>query len=450
MRVLIVGSGAREHALAWRLRQSPHLGNLWVAIGNAGTASIATNLDVNPDDVTGLVASAVSLGIDLVVVGPELPLSLGIVEQLVARGIAAFGPTSEAAQLETSKSFALEIMREARVPCPDFRVFREQRDALAFLDKHSGPSVIKADGLAAGKGVLICDTSVEAAAAVRACMSDRAFGAAGETIVIEELLTGPEVSVFAFSDGSHISTLAAACDYKRLEDGDRGPNTGGMGSFAPPDLWSEELAREIEISVMRPVIEAMANRGAPYRGVLYAGLMLTPDGPKVLEFNCRLGDPEAQVLLPLLATDPLELMQSCVDGRLQNLPVAWDHKYNVGVVIASAGYPGGYDTGFQITGLDEDTSGASDRTSGEDPEEKSLVFHAATRRSGAENSGTLTTSGGRVLTVVGRGESLVQARSRAYDRVRKIQFHGAHYRTDIGAVENRVAAWSPNPATPTG
>ena len=446
MKVLIVGSGAREHALAWRLLQSPGLIGLWVASGNAGTASVATNLDIKPDDVGSIVEAARSLHIDLVVVGPELPLAIGLVDQLTARGIPAFGPTQAAARIETSKSFALEVMREAGVPCPEFRVFREQQDALAFLAKHSGPTVIKADGLAAGKGVSLCTTPEEAAAAVRTCMSDRIFGTAGDTIVIEEMLNGPEVSVFAFSDGNHISSLAAACDYKRLENGDRGPNTGGMGSFAPPDFWTASLASEVERTVVRPVIEAMTRRGTPYRGILYAGLMLTKEGPKVLEFNCRLGDPEAQVVLPLLATDPLEVMQACVESRLHQITVKWDSQSCVGIVMASGGYPGAYETGFEITGLDTMYESPPKETM----EENTIVFHAATQRLDDDRTGRLVTGGGRVLTVVGRGNSLVQARSRAYDRVRGIQFHGAYYRTDIAAVEDRVAAWSPDPEAPTG
>ena len=442
MNVLIVGSGAREHALAWRINRSPQVGGLWVANGNAGTSQLATNLDVNPDDIEGLLEAAHSLSIDLVVVGPELPLAMGLVDQLTSQGIAAFGPTQAAAQIETSKSFALEVMRDAGVPCPDFHVFREEQDALAFLKMHSGPTVIKADGLAAGKGVALCSTPEEAAAAVRACMSDRIFGTAGETVVIEELLDGPEVSVFAFSDGTHISNLAAACDYKRLENGDRGPNTGGMGSFAPPYFWTSSLASEVERTVLRPVIQAMARRGTPYQGILYAGIMLTKEGPKVLEFNCRIGDPEAQVVLPLLVTDPLEVMQACVESRLQKIAVEWATLSYVGVVMASKGYPSVYETGLEITGLDS-TDGSAEDT-------ETLVFHAATRRAGDGGTGRLVTSGGRVLTVVGWGDSLVQARSKAYDRVREVRFDGAQYRTDIADVEDRVAAWSPDPAEPIG
>ena len=277
-------------------------------------------------------------------------------------------------------------------------------------------------------------------------MSDRIFGTAGDTIVIEEMLDGPEVSVFAFSDGKHISTLAAACDYKRLENGDRGPNTGGMGSFAPPDFWTDSLASEVERTVVRPVIEAMAQHGTPYQGILYAGLMLTQEGPKVLEFNCRMGDPEAQVVLPLLATDPLEVMQACVESRLHQITVEWDSLSCVGIVMASKGYPGAYETGFEITGLDTTYESPPKET----VEESSLVFHAATQHVDDDRASRLVTSGGRVLTVVGRGKSLVQARSRAYDRVQGIQFHGAYYRTDIAAVEVRVAAWSLDPEAPTG
>jgi phosphoribosylamine--glycine ligase len=419
LKVLIVGSGGREHALAWRLKQSPWLTGLWVANGNAGTAQIATNLDINPEDVAGVVEAAKSLRIDLVVVGPELPLAHGVVDWLAGLGIPAFGPTRAAAQIETSKSFAREIMREAAVPGPEFWVFHSQQEALEFVSRHQKPVVVKANGLAAGKGVALCPTPEEAAAAVRACMSDRIFGPAGETVVIEELLSGAEVSVFAFSDGERLSPLAAACDYKRVGDRDTGPNTGGMGSFAPPDFWNDALADEITRSIMCPVIEALARRGTLYKGVLYAGLMLTETGPKVLEFNCRFGDPEAQVILPLLEGDPLEVMLACVEGRLDRVSVTWQSKAYVGVVMTSGGYPAKYETGFEITGLDSD-------------DWNSLVFHAGTRLVQSGNGSRVVTSGGRVLTIVGWGDSLGEARTRAYDRARKINFYQAHYRTDIG------------------
>ena len=433
MKVLIVGSGAREHALAWRLRQSPGLTGLWAASGNGGTAQIATNLNVSPDDVEAIPKYAKGLGIDLVVVGPEQPLAAGLVDRLDSLGIPAFGPTQAAARIESSKGFALEVMREAGVPCPEFHSFQDETLALAFVEKHSEPMVIKADGLAAGKGVFMCQTTEEAVSAVRACMSQRVFGSAGETVVIEEFLEGPEVSVFAFSDGERLSAPVAACDYKRLGDGGQGPNTGGMGSFAPPDFWDEELAGEITRTIMEPVIHALARRGTPYRGVLYAGIMLTKQGPNVLEFNCRLGDPESQVILPLLVGDPLDIMVSCLEGQLADTPVEWSMRNYVGVVMVSAGYPDKYETGFEITGLDDD-------------ERNTIIFHAATRL----DLGRVVTSGGRVLTVVGSGASLAEARDAAYHRVRSIDFQGASYRMDIADLEGRESLWLPDPAAPTG
>ena len=444
MKVLIVGSGAREHALAWRLVQSPLTTGMWVANGNGGTGRIAANLDISPEDVDGVVGAAQALGIDLVVVGPESPLALGIVDRLVALGIPAFGPTRAAAQIEASKAFALEVMGGAGVSCPDFRVFQEQNAALDFLSHRRQPVVIKADGLAAGKGVFLCRTPEEAAAAVRACMDQRVFGDAGNIVVIQEFLSGPEVSVFAFCDGEHLSSLVAACDYKRLEEGDLGPNTGGMGSFAPPTFWTADLEDCIRVTIMEPVVREMSRRGIPYRGILYAGLMLTEAGPKVLEFNCRLGDPEAQVVLPSLAGDPLEIMLACCEGRLSSVPVRWEGDNCVGVVMASAGYPSAYETGFEITGLDD----------ADQYPRNTMVFHAGTHTlTGGKPGGTpgrVVTSGGRVLTVVGRGTSLAEARDRAYHRVRDIDFQGVYYRTDIAAVESKERAWSTEPAAPTG
>ncbi|MEC8958369.1 MAG: phosphoribosylamine--glycine ligase, partial [Chloroflexota bacterium] len=332
MKVLIVGSGAREHALAWRITQSPNLTRLWVAGGNAGTTRLAENMEIRSSDVDALVAAAQDTSADLVVVGPEAPLALGLVDRLDLLGIPVFGPSQAAAQIEASKGFALNLMQDAGVPCPEFHIFSNQTNALDHLKSHPGPVVVKADGLAAGKGVLLCQDSEEGALAIRECMSDRAFGEAGDTVVLEEYLTGPEVSVFAFCDGENLSPLVAACDYKRLEDGNIGPNTGGMGSFAQPDLWDSKLAAQVESTIMQPVLQAMTNRGTPYKGVLYAGLMLTEFGPKVREFNCRLGDPETQVVIPLLASDPLELMMACAQGNLSKTDVLWDNKSYVGVV----------------------------------------------------------------------------------------------------------------------
>ena len=425
MKVLIVGSGAREHALAWRITQSPNLTRLWVAGGNAGTTRLAENMEIRSSDVDALVAAAQDTSADLVVVGPETPLALGLADRLDLLGIPVFGPSQAAAQIEASKGFALNLMQDAGVPCPEFHIFSNQTNALDHLKSHPGPVVVKADGLAAGKGVLLCQDSEEGALAIRECMSDRAFGEAGDTVVLEEYLTGPEVSVFAFCDGENLSPLVAACDYKRLEDGNIGPNTGGMGSFAQPDLWDSKLAAQVESTIMQPVLQAMTNRGTPYKGVLYAGLMLTESGPKVLEFNCRLGDPETQVVIPLLASDPLELMMACAQGNLSKTDVLWDNKSYVGVVMVSGGYPGEFQTGFEISGLDDDGP------------EHTMVFQAGTKLG---PGGTSLTAGGRVLTVVGGGDNIESAKERAYSRLERISFQGAQWRRDISSVANQSTA----------
>ena len=428
MNVLIVGSGGREHALAWRIKQSPNLTQLWVAGGNAGTAKLAENLDIRSDDIDELLIAAVSTAADLVIVGPEAPLAMGFADQLSALGIPVFGPSLAAARIEASKGFALDLMRDAGVPCPDFATFPDEASANTYIKDHPGPLVVKADGLAAGKGVIMCDDSEQARAAVNLCMSARAFGEAGDTVVLEEYLSGPEVSVFAFCDGEHLSPLVAACDYKRLEDGNRGPNTGGMGSFAQPEFWTDELAAQVEQTIMQPVVTAMAERGSPYQGVLYAGLMLTEAGPKVLEFNCRLGDPETQVIMPLLASDPLELMLACAEGNLDKVSVRWATKNYVGIAMVSGGYPGKYETGFEITGLDV-----------EGPDD-TMVFHAGTKLGAGDPSGLPLTAGGRVLTVVGGGDTLESARERAYSRLEQISFKGARWRRDISSAANQGAA----------
>jgi phosphoribosylamine--glycine ligase len=418
LKVLLVGSGGREHALAWRLKRSPRLTDLWVAGGNAGTAQVATNLKVNPEDVAAVADAARSLGVDLVVVGPEQPLADGLVDRLGSIGIPAFGPSRAAAQLEASKSFARQVMQDAGIPSPEYRVFRDRSLALDFLHSHGGQLVVKADGLAAGKGVALCSSTEEAVIAVMGCMDDRIFGAAGDIVVIEEWLRGAEVSVFGFSDGENVSNLVAACDYKPIGEGDTGPNTGGMGSFTPPVFWNPQLAEEVSRTIMEPIIGAMAQQGAPYRGMLYAGLMFTQSGPRVLEFNCRFGDPETQVILPLLESDPIEVMTACIEGNLSQTQVCWGAQAHLGVVMVSGGYPGPYATGLEITGLNEEDS-------------DTIVFQAGTQLT-ADNGGRVVTSGGRVLTVVGRGDSLPQAREAAYRRAEQIHFQNAYYRRDIG------------------
>ena len=419
MNVLVVGNGGREHALAWRIGRSPLLTRMWVAPGNYGTASIATNMAVS-GDVASLVDAAREVAADLVVVGPEAPLADGLADALEAVGVPVFGPTRAAARLESSKSFARDVIRKSGAPGPEFAVFTEESEALEYLRRNPGPRVVKADGLAAGKGVVVCENEVQAGEAVRACLSRRVFGDAGSRVLLEERLEGREVSVFAFCDGEHISPLVAACDYKRLNDGDEGPNTGGMGSYSPPAFWSGELSREVERGIMLPVVRAMADMGAPYRGVLYAGLMLTRDGPMVLEFNCRLGDPETQTMMPRLATDPLELMMACSQGDLDRVEVGWFDRCFVGVVMASGGYPDHYETGFGIAGLADH----------EQDQDDTVVFCAGV---GTDSSGRPVTAGGRVLTAVGGGPSFSSARRKAYDRLGSLSFRGAHWRTDIGA-----------------
>lgn len=429
MKVLIVGSGGREHALAWRLKRSTRVEQLWVAGGNAGTAQLATNIAVSPEDVPAVVDLAGHLAVDLVVVGPEQPLVDGVVDRLAKAGIPAFGPSRSAARIEASKSFARQVMRDAGVPGPEYRVFRDQAAAVDFLLGHSSPVVIKADGLAAGKGVALCPGPEEAIIAVKGCMEDRIFGPAGDAVVAEEWLTGTEVSVFAFTDGETLSDPVAACDYKQVGDGDQGPNTGGMGSFAPPPFWNADLAHEVTQTILKPTVQRMAELGCPYRGMLYAGLMLTGEGPRVLEFNCRFGDPETQVIMPLLGSDPVAAMLGCIEGGLESNQVVWGDRPHVGVVMVSGGYPGSYQTGVEITGLDQSCSGEEPKGD----ETETLVFHAgAARVSNGEEGGRVITSGGRVLTVVGWGDTIEDARTAAYRKVQSIHFENARYRNDIG------------------
>lgn len=421
MRVLIVGSGGREHALAWRLAGSSQVTEIFAAPGNSGTAMVGTNLPVSETDIDGLVDTAVERSIDLVVVGPEVPLSLGLSDRLAATGVPCFGPSRAAARLESSKSFSRDVLDAAGVPGPDYRVFRSASAALTYAESRNRPLVVKADGLAAGKGVAMCQNLEEAKTAISMCMQDRVFGDAGDAVVIEEWLHGPEVSVFGFTDGENLSPLVAAADYKRVGEGDTGLNTGGMGSYGPPDFWDETLAERIRSEIMLPVIREMASRGSPYRGALYCGLMLTEDGPRVLEFNCRFGDPETQAIMPRLVSDPVEAMMACATGNLTDVSsVEWSDDPVVAVVMVSGGYPGSYETGLEIHGLDGEVAG----------DEGSLVFHAGVG-SAEDGSGRLLTSGGRVLACVGMGDDVGEARDRAYQRAAEINFDGAYYRRDI-------------------
>ena len=425
MRVLVVGSGGREHALAWRLAGSDGVTGLYAAPGNSGTARLGTNWAVADDDVAGMVAAAVSHRVDLAVIGPERPLAMGMSDRLNEAGIPAFGPSREAARLESSKSFARSVMDAAGVPGPGYRVFETAGAALEYVEAHDRPLVVKADGLAAGKGVAMCATRAEARRAVLSCMEERVFGDAGATVVIEEWLHGSEVSVFGFTDGESLSPVVAAADYKRAGEGDTGPNTGGMGSYGPPAFWSEALAEQVREEYMLPVIEELARRGCPYRGALYCGLMLTAGGPRALEFNCRFGDPETQVIMPRLLTDPAPVMLACVGGRLAEAPaVAWSARAAVGVVMASGGYPGAYRTGYPVAGLGDDG----------DDDGNSILFHAGLQPAADGGGGAPVTAGGRVLTAVGLGGSVGEARRRAYGRIAGVHFEDGYYRRDIAEV----------------
>lgn len=415
--VLIVGNGGREHALAWKLRQSPRVGAIYAAPGNAGTEMIAHNIPIRGIDVETLLHFAQENQIDLVVVGPELPLSLGLVDRLSAAGIRVFGPTRVAAQLETSKAFAKQFMTRHGIPTAPYRVTSNYDDALKCASELGMPVAIKADGLTSGKGVTVCHTIEQVQAALHKALVVGAFGAAGRTVVIEAGLSGEEVSVLAFCDQHTASPMIVAQDHKTIFDSDRGPNTGGMGSYAPaPFLDAAGLSRVVA-TILQPTVDGMRHDGSPFRGVLYAGLMLTETGPQVLEFNVRFGDPETQVVLPLLETDLLQILEACVDDHLTDVSICWSSEACVCVVCASPGYPGECPVGLPVTGLIEaEARGAN-------------VFQAGTRSEDEK----LVTSGGRVLGVTYRAPDLAAAIKGAYWAVRAVCFEGMQYRRDIGA-----------------
>ncbi|MYC06277.1 MAG: phosphoribosylamine--glycine ligase [Chloroflexi bacterium] len=416
MNVLVVGNGAREHAIAWKFSQSSSVGRLYVAPGNAGTHFIATNVPIGAEDIPALIDFASNNAIDLTVVGPEAPLAAGIVDSFTASGLPVFGPTQAAARIEGSKSFAKTLMADCSIPTAASETFTDFERASAYLDTCPIPIVVKADGLAAGKGVTVAQTREQAQDAVRESMLDRAFGDAGDRVLIEECLEGQEVSVFAFVDGEYVSPMIAACDYKRVGDGDTGPNTGGMGSFSPPlpQHWNADIEALVRASIMEPVTKGLVDIGSPYRGVLYMGMMLTKEGPKVVEFNCRFGDPETQVILPRLESDLADILLAAARGDLQDTQIEWDARACVGVVAASGGYPAAYATGYPIDGVKE-------------LDYEAIVFHAGTKLQGDE----IVTDGGRVLTVSALGDTHEQARTKAYDGIRRITFKGGFYRTDI-------------------
>ncbi|MBR6803189.1 MAG: phosphoribosylamine--glycine ligase [Kiritimatiellae bacterium] len=417
MKILVIGNGGREHALVWKIAQDASRPELYCAPGNAGTAAIATNLPIGAEEVPALVAWAKEHRPDLVVVGPEAPLCLGVTDALEAEGIKVFGPCEAAARLEGSKAFSKEVMEAAGVPTARFRVYTDSETAIEELDTFGFPVVIKADGLAAGKGVVIAQTQAEAEAAIRDMLDGGRFGAAGAEIVVEEFLDGEEASVFALCDGEHVVLLPAAQDHKRVFDHDEGPNTGGMGAYTPAPIATYDVMRFTKESIVLPVLRELKSRGIVYKGVLFCGLMIGRKGVNVLEFNCRFGDPETEVVVPSIASDIVPILMACAEGTLRDELVALRTEAAATVVMASPGYPGSYPKGAEITGLD-----AAAQTG-------CLVFHAGT----ALKEGRVVTSGGRVLTVTAFGKDLREAVTQAYEGVQKIRFDGAHYRHDIAA-----------------
>ncbi len=417
MKILVIGSGGREHALVWKIAQSPAVTRLFCAPGNAGTADLADNVDLSAEDVPKLVEFARQEKIDLVVVGPEDALCAGIVDAMAAEGIRAFGPSRGAARLEGDKAFAKQLMRQHAIPTAEARIFNAYEAARTYVATRDTGLVVKAAGLAKGKGVIVCDEPSQALLALDRIMMQQEFGAAGETVVVEERLAGPEASVLAFVDGRSIYVMEPAQDHKPVGDGDTGPNTGGMGAYSPTPVITDEILAQVERQILVPIVDAMNRQATPYRGVLYAGLMLTHNGPKVLEFNCRFGDPETQPILFRLQSDLVEVMEAVLAGRLDSVSLRWDPRPAICVVMAAGGYPGDYRKGAEITGLADAVS------------DDVMVFHAGTKRLG----GKVVTAGGRVLGVTARGATLAEAQRRAYQAVERIHFDGAYYRHDIGA-----------------
>jgi phosphoribosylamine--glycine ligase len=421
VRILVLGGGGREHALAWKLAKNPTVDKMFAAPGNAGLASLAECVQINPSDPGAVATFAEDQGIDLTVVGPEAPLVSGVADEMMTRGLPVFGPTRAGARLESSKSWAKDLMLRAGVPTARSGAFTAVGDALEFIDTMSAPYVVKADGLAAGKGVLICEARAAAETALRLCLDQRVFGDAGATVVVEEYLEGAELSVFCLTDGRDVLPLIEARDFKRAYDGDEGPNTGGMGAYSPvPD--SSPIVPSLRSLVFEPIVSGMEAAGIRYVGVLYAGLMLTKTGPKVLEFNARFGDPEAQVIIPRLESDLGELLLASVEGNLSHYAPRWTPRSCVGVVLASANYPEASPAGFEIRGLDEAAAMPD-----------VAVFHAGTALRGAKP----VTAGGRVLAVTALGDDVVAARERAYEAASVIEFEGKRFRSDIAATAAR-------------
>ncbi|MFA5256082.1 MAG: phosphoribosylamine--glycine ligase [Candidatus Omnitrophota bacterium] len=429
MRILVIGSGGREHALCWKIAQSKLCDKLYAAPGNDGISGTAELVGIRADDITGLLNFALEKKIDLTVVGPEAALVAGIVDRFESKGLKIFGPSKNRALVEGSKIFSKELMARWGIPTADFKVFDNADEALKYLTVKEAPLVVKADGLCGGKGVLVCKTIGIARDAVNEMMMKRSFGDAANKIIIEECLIGEEASIIVVSDGKNVVPLASSQDHKRVFDGDRGPNTGGMGAYSPAPSVTDGIFKEIMDKVILPMIKGMAEEGEPYKGALYAGIMLTKEGPKVLEFNARFGDPETQAIMPRLKSDLVDLMMRSIEGRLENYSLSWDPRPCVSVVSASGGYPGGYKKGIEIKGLA--SAGALKDV---------VIFHAGTRfgRRATDGGSTFLTDGGRVLNVTALGSDIKDAVNNCYNALGKISFDGMHYRRDIGlrAVKN--------------
>ncbi len=416
MKVLVVGGGGREHAIVKKIAESSKVDKIYCAPGNAGIGELAELVDIKATDIDGQLAFAKEKGIDLTVVAPDDPLVLGMVDAFAAAGLRAFGPNKVAAQMEGSKVFAKELMKKYNIPTAKYEVFTDYDKAFAYIkEQNSYPAVIKAEGLALGKGVIIAQDEAEAEAGLKEIMLDKVFGQSGNRVVIEEFLTGPEISVLAFCDGKTVKPMVSAQDHKRAYDQDKGPNTGGMGTFSPSRIYDEKMAEECMNNIFLPTVNALRSEGIEYKGVIYFGLMSTKDGVKVIEYNARFGDPETQVVLPRLKTDLVEIFESCIDGRLDNIDIQWSDNAAVCVVMASGGYPKKYQTGYEIKGLDA-------------VGDEIVVYHAGTKK----QDGVFCTNGGRVLGVTALGKDLDDAIKNAYQAVEKISFTDVHYRKDIG------------------
>ena len=415
MEVLVLGNGGREHALAWKIAQSTLVKNIYCAPGNAGTANVAENIDISSNNIDALLQFATVRGIGLTIVGPEQPLVKGIVDSFEENGLRIFGPSQRAAEIEGSKVFCKDLLKKYGIPTARYESF-DSPDKVKFFTKENEPVVVKASGLAAGKGVILCSNLYEARSAVQSIMKDKAFGNAGDKVVVEEFLTGQEVSLLAFTDGKTVLTLDSAKDHKAAFDGDKGPNTGGMGAYSPVSVFTDELKEQVIDEIMIPTVHAMAKEGRYYRGILYAGLMLTKSGPKVLEFNARFGDPETQPIMMRIKNDIVPIFEACIDGTLATQTLQWKQEPTVCVVMASKGYPGSYEKGKEISGLNSTIN------------QQTVVFHAGTKL----NNGKVLTNGGRVLGVTALGSDINAAIKNAYSVVEKIKWDGIHYRKDIG------------------